>query len=98
LCWTLKLDEIILPMKNINLLQGASSLHALELNNRLGMDPKSKLDATKRATQILDANYNKADLKSIIRENSKHLSAKYQKKLLQLLRKYESLFNGPLGD
>jgi hypothetical protein len=30
--------------------------------------------------------------------SSKHLSADQQKKLLQLLTKYESLFDGTLGD
>jgi hypothetical protein len=48
--------------------------------------------------QILDAKYQKADLQSIIRDNCKHLSANQQKKLLQLLKKYELLFDGTLGD
>jgi hypothetical protein len=42
--------------------------------------------------------YQKADLQSIVRDNCKHLSADQQKKLLQLLKKYESLFDGTLGD
>ncbi len=49
-------------------------------------------------TQILDAKYSKADLQSVIKDNYKHLSADQQKKLLQLLKKYESLFDGTLGD
>jgi hypothetical protein len=48
--------------------------------------------------QILDAKYSKADLQSVVRDNCKHLSADQQKKLLQLLKKYESLFDGTLGD
>jgi hypothetical protein len=48
--------------------------------------------------RILDAKYKKADLQSIIRENCKHLSANQQKKVLQLLKKYETLFDGTLGD
>ncbi len=48
------IDEIIMPMRNINHLQGASMLHALKLNNSLAMEPKSTQDATKRATWILD--------------------------------------------
>ncbi len=62
------------------------------------MELKSTFEATKWVTQTLDAKYNKADLQSIVRENCKLLSAKHQKKLLQLLKKYESLFNGTLGD
>jgi hypothetical protein len=34
----------------------------------------------------------------MVRNNCNHLSAKHQKKLLQLLMKYESLFDGILGD
>ena len=40
----------------------------------------------------------KTDLQSIVRDNCKHLSADQQKKLLQLLKKYELLFDGTLGD
>ncbi len=42
--------------------------------------------------------YKKADLLSIVRNNCKYLSANHQKKLLQLLIKYELLFDGTLGD
>jgi hypothetical protein len=58
----------------------------------------STQDATKRVMQILDAKYKKAHLQSIIRDNCKHLHANQQKKLLQLLKKYEMLFDGTLGD
>ncbi len=62
------------------------------------MEPQSTQDATKCVTRILDAKYKKADLQSIVQDNCKHLSANHQKKLLQLLKKYESLFDGTLGD
>jgi hypothetical protein len=48
--------------------------------------------------RILDAKCKKEDLQSIAKENCKHLSTDQQKKLLQLLKKYESLFDGTLGD
>jgi hypothetical protein len=48
--------------------------------------------------RILDAKYAKSDLRSIVKNNCKHLSANHQKKLLQLLVKFESLFDGTLGD
>ncbi len=94
----ISIDEIILPMRNINHLQGASMLCALKLNISLAMEPKSTQDATKHGTLILDANYNKADLQSIVKDNCKHLGPYQQKKLLQLVMKYESLFNNALGD
>jgi hypothetical protein len=91
-------DEVKLPMQNINYLQDSSSLHALRLNHSLAMEPQSTQDATKRVTWILDTKYQKADLQSIVRDNSKHLSTNHQQKLLQLLKKYELLFDGTLGD
>ncbi len=62
------------------------------------MEPRSTQDATKHVMRILDANYKRADLQSIVKDKCKHLSADQQKKLLQLLTKYESLFDGTLGD
>ncbi len=89
-------DEAKLLMQNINYLQGSSTLSALRLNHSLAMEPQSTQDAT--VTWILDAKYQKADLQSIVRDNCKHLSTYQQKKLLQLLTKYESLFDGTFGD
>ncbi len=92
------IDEVKMPMQNINYLQGSSTLRALRLNHSLAMEPQSTQDATKCVTRILDAKYKKADLQSIVRDDCKHLSADQQKKLLQLLTKYELLFDGTLGD
>ncbi len=92
------IDEFKLPMQNINYLQGSSTLRVLRLNHSLAMELQSTQDATKRVTWILDNKYQKADLQSIVRDDCKHLSADQQKKLLQLLTKYESLFDGTLGD
>jgi hypothetical protein len=92
------IDEIILPMRNINNLQGSSMLRALRHNHNLAMESQSTQDATERATQILDAKYSKADLQSVVRDKCKHLKVNQQKKLLQLLKKYELLFHGTLGN
>jgi hypothetical protein len=75
-------DEVKLPMQNINYLQGSSTLRALKLNHSLAMEPQSTQDATKRVTRILDAKYKKSDFQSIVQDNCKHLSANHQKKLL----------------
>jgi hypothetical protein len=92
------IDEIILPMRNINNLQGSSILRALRRNHSLAMELQSTQDATECAMWILDAKYSKADLQSVVRDNCKHLSVDQQTKLLQLVKKYVSLFNGTLGD
>jgi hypothetical protein len=91
-------DEVKLPMRNINYLQGSSTIRALRLNHSLAMELQSTKDATKHVTRILDAKYQKADLQSIVNDKCKYLSTVQQKKLLQLLTKYESLFDGRLGD
>jgi hypothetical protein len=40
---TISIDEVILPMRNINLLQGASTLPALKLSNSVAMEPKKHI-------------------------------------------------------
>ncbi len=80
-------DEVKLPMRNINYVQGSSTLRTLKLNHSLAMEPHSTQDTTKRVMRILDFKYKKADLRSIVRDNCKHLSSNQQKKLLQLLKK-----------
>ncbi len=63
------IDEIILPIRNINNLQGSSILQALRHNHSLAMEQQSTQHATKCTTQILDAKYSKADLQSVVRDN-----------------------------
>jgi hypothetical protein len=48
-------NEVKLPMQNINYLQGSSTLRALKLNHSLAMEPHSTQEATKRVSWILDA-------------------------------------------
>jgi hypothetical protein len=55
-------DEVKSPMRNINYLQGSSTIRALRLNHSLAMELQSTQDATKHVTWILDANYKRADL------------------------------------
>ena len=53
-------------------------------------------NATARIKKILDAKYEKADLKQVVKE-LKHLCKPERKSLLKLLQKYESMFDGTLG-
>jgi hypothetical protein len=57
-------------------------LKALRHNHSLAMEPQSTQDATNHAMQILDANYKKADLQLVVRDNCKHLNVDQQKQLL----------------
>ena len=93
------IDEIILPMRDINKLQGKTKLNrAWAVNNRLLHDPQSTSQETERSVKILDAKYEKAELPEVLKNNCAHLSAKDQQKLLELLLEFEELFDGTLGD
>ncbi len=96
---TIKIDEILLPMRNIANLQLKPRItRALRKNTCFVQEPKSTCSATKRVVEILDAKYEKADLPAIIRENCSHLNASDREKLLSVLLRFELLFDGTLGD
>jgi hypothetical protein len=96
---TITIDDILLPMRNINNLQLKSSIsRALKLNSSYAQEPESTRNATKRMLEISDAKYDKADLPSIVKNNCVHLSMPHQNLLLALLLKYKELFDGTLGD
>jgi hypothetical protein len=59
-------------------------------------DPVSVEERTQRVKEILEAKYVPADLEQIC-GNCTHLQIEQQKKLLDLLQKYEDLFDGSLG-
>jgi hypothetical protein len=61
------IDETILPMRDINKLQGSSILRALRHNHSLAMEPQSTQDATECATRILD-------MPNIVKQISSQLS------------------------
>jgi hypothetical protein len=86
-------------MRNIANLQLKPRItRALRENTCFAQDPISTHSATKRVVEILDAKYEKADLLAIIRENGSHLKASDREKLLSVLLKFQSLFDGTLGD
>ena len=55
-------------------------------------------EATSRAVEILDANYEKADIYAVVAENCQYLSSHQQEQLIKLLLKFNELFDGTLGD
>ena len=62
--------------------------------------PLSKTEAVEEAAtrvrEILEAKYEKANLRKIC-DQSMHLETKHQEQLFNLLKQYEELFNGELG-
>jgi hypothetical protein len=96
---TITIDDILLPMRNINNLQLKPSIsRAFKLNSSFAQEPASTRNATKRVVEILDAKYDKADLPSIVKNNCPHLSTSHCNLLLAMLLKFEELFDGMLGD
>jgi hypothetical protein len=96
---TIKIDEILLPMRNIANLQFKPNIYrALRHNTCFAQEPISTHSATKHVVEILDAKHEKADLLAIVRENCSHLQVSDSEKLLSMLLKFELLFDGMLGD
>jgi hypothetical protein len=96
---TITIDKILLPIRNIANLQLKPRItRALRENTCFAQEPINTHSATKCMVKILDAKYEKADLPAIIRENCSHLTATKQEKLLSVLRRFEPLFDGTLGD
>eukprot|EP00804_Cyclotella_cryptica_P016680 CCRYP_001999-RA/>CCRYP_001999-RA protein AED:0.06 eAED:0.06 QI:1397/-1/1/1/-1/1/1/255/979 len=96
-------DDISLPMRDINKLKTRATVEkAWTMNNSIyqetSKEPQSTLEATKRLMKILDAKYEKADLRAIVRDNCTHLSGPEQARLLELLQEFEELFSRKLGD
>ncbi len=91
---TITIDDILLPMRNINNLQLKPSIsRALKLNSSFAHEPARARNATKSVVEFLDAKYNKADLPSIVKNNCAHLSTSHRNLLLVLLLKFKELFD-----
>ena len=86
-------------MRNIvNLQLKPSVTRALRHNTCQAQEPVSTHSDAKRVIAILDAKYDKADLPVIVRDNCSHLQPSHREKLLSLLLKYKTLFDGTLGN
>jgi hypothetical protein len=96
---TITIDDVLLPMRNINNLQLKPSIsRALRINFSFAQEPTCTRNPTKRVVEILDAKYDKADLPSIVKNNCAHLSPLHCNLLLALLLKFKELFDGTIGD
>ncbi len=83
---TITIDEILLPMRNINNLQlKSSNSRALKLNPSFAQETISTSYATKHVVEIVDTKYDKADLPSIGKNNYVHLSMPHCNSLLAFL-------------
>ena len=65
----------------------------------MSKEPQSMLEAMKCFIQILDAEYKKADLRTIVNDDcNKHLSTPEKASLLELLQEFEEMFDRTLRD
>ena len=85
---SITIDEIILPMSKMK--------EAWAISNALAHEPISTKLATQHAVKVLYANYKKADLQPVV-TNCTQLNSIKKNKLLELLKKFEQLFDGTLG-
>ncbi len=96
---TITIDDILLPMRNIDNLQLKPSIsRVLELNSSFAQESASTRNATKCVKDVWDAKYDKADLPSIVKNNCVHLNTSHRNLQLALLLKFEELFDGTLRD
>ncbi len=85
-------------MRNINSLASTKIEKAWAVNNSMAHLPVSTKAATQRVVEILDAKYEKADLPALVDATVSHLSLHNNNKLLELLKEFDELFDGTLGD
>ena len=94
---TVTIDSICLPMRDIDSLLTKHKSKMAIYNYIATWEPLSTASEQERADQILDAKYEAADLPDIFKQ-CENLSLSERDELLMLLRRYETLFDGTLGD
>ena len=71
---------------------------SVNLQFKKHLEPASTRKATKRVISILDAVYKKVNVPEVIHKECSHLTPLQQSKLLGLLKRYKTFFDGTLGD
>jgi hypothetical protein len=91
-------DESMISMKNPDILdEFMSNVNEFFWHKALNADESAALcEASARVQKILEAKYEPANLEEITRGIT-HLTDAEQTRLLELLQKYEHLFDGTLG-
>ena len=90
---TVSWEEASIPMK----CPTATAIESLHIEDPPDIDDMVGRIAGDNYKKILRAKYGKADLRKEITSNSSHLETTQQENLLQLLQKYETLFDSTLG-
>ena len=93
---TLRWDGIEIPMRDFGELRKPEHAH-YAFSLLIDQHTASTNEMQDRVTRILDAKYEKADLSQLCSQQ-KHLSTHEQGLLLKVLKNYEHLFDGTLGE
>lgn len=99
----LRWNGIEVPMRNFGELkqrqthQSTTTLPLLSLQVMPSKDTVTTGEVQARVTRILDASYKKADLDEVVKSQT-HLTTDEKFQLAKLLKKYEHLFDGTLGN
>lgn len=88
------IDNQTIQMRNVGALRSKRELRNTYVE---AVEPLSTKEETDRVVRILDAKYEPADLPQVVEDNCPHLSVAERKSLLEVLLKYESMFQGTLG-
>jgi hypothetical protein len=91
---TVTWDTDTIPMKDRGTLNTQEAILEVYLASN---EPKSLVDEYLRSTKILDAEYKPAILEEVT-QTCTNLNQEEQHKLLELLQKYEHLFDGTVGE
>ena len=91
----LKWDGAVVPMKDKGTI---TSQAEAGLCLALVLEPKSVNEAAEREEKMLASKYEKANLPELVHNQCAHLTQYQQASLLRLLKEYEHLFDGTLGD
>ena len=86
-------DDASIPMKTVSA-QPAESFH---IEDPEGFNDMVGQIAGDRYRTILEAKYEKANLKKEVEDNCLHLKSSQHKQLIKLLTKFEKVFDGTLG-
>lgn len=92
---SLTIDSVQLPMRPQDSFMDPKTLRT---QFKEFLEPISMREATNRAVKILDSKYEKANLEEVVHKSCTHLTSYQQSKLISLLREFEELFDGTLGD
>ncbi|MGH7974471.1 MAG: reverse transcriptase domain-containing protein [bacterium] len=88
--------ELTAPMKEKGSLNNTVIVE--QLLHTISDEPSIIKEAIDRRNRLLDAKYEAANIDNVVKEQGSHLTTERREQLRQLLKDFEHLFDGTLGD